>query len=365
MTRPVEVIAGNKIERHILRRAGGMQGRLFDPDIKANPENVTRHAEVWRDDVSYLFPGDDRVRWNTYTGELFLRSSRQRKGEQVIRWSKPLDLENGIRMAGRVSESYDPKTGKEMLKIKDAIQLIKGLSQSFQKPGLRSLEMDAFAKEAVDRLSQLGFVSAVNAEKQKIAEQILKAGSRDVLNRVNPARSRLILSNVWVDLIHELLVGKVTENKYASVGAKLTREREFERFVLAQVTSHIEGLLRTPTSFEDKKNIQDFKVFVRQYLGNDVVRLKPYAKIAAVTRFLVMNTGTKAEHDLLKKYIGEEAEMYYGTKPFTELSQKEREARLKGIRFIIQEELELAEILLHTKTEDRARVIEEHKKGVV
>lgn len=356
MTQPVETRTKNNIERKILQRAGGMQGGLFDVNLTYPPENIVRNTEVWDKNVDFLFPGDDRVRYHRFTGDAFFKSFRNGR----VRWSKPIDIENGIRLANHVQEAYDPKTGREVEKTKQVISLVRDLSISFQKQGLVPLDIQLMAVEAGEKLAGTGFVNAEKESKQEIVGKIVRAASLDSKARVNSARSRLILSHAWVDLIKELLVGKVIENKYGSIGAKFVREREFERFVLSQVNSHIDELLRVSSSFEDRRNIRELKAFAARYLSRDVIKLKPYSVVAATSRFLIMNTGSKEELDMLKKYIGEDAGMYYGTTPFTKLDKEKQISRLKGVKSMIREGLDIGELFLHTKTSERSVALEQY-----
>lgn len=283
---------------------------------------------------------------------------RNINGGSRVRWSKPEDLEAGIRQADHVREVYDPKTGKEVEKTKLVISLVRDLSVHMQKEILFPLDIQLMAEKSANTLMQAGFIDAQKERRQEVVAKILKAASLDSQHRVNSPRSRLILSHAWVDLIRELLVSKMTENKYASIGAKLIREREFERFLLSQVASHI-GLLTQPgNSFEAARNIAELKFFVRQYLSKDIMRLKPYASLAATSRFLILNTGTQDELNTLRNYIGDKADMYYGTPPFTQLSFGDQTKRLGGIKKNIEQSLDIGELFLYTKTSERANALE-------
>lgn len=354
----------NAIERYNLKRAGGMQARLLDPTMVSMPENQVRHEEVWEKDAAFLFGTDNRIRYHKYHGELYIKSYRKFKGQSRVRWSHPVDVEAGIRQADHVREAYDPKTGNEVEKTKHVIELVRDLSHYFQQPGLTLLDFGLAATQAADTLVQTGFVDAVKEERQDVVDKIMKAASLDSLSRPNASRSRMILSHVWVDLIHELLVHKMTENKYANIQAKLIREREYERFVLGQTVLHIEEQIRASTGFEDRRSVLELKQFVNQYLGPDVVKLKPYAKKAATARFLIMNTGTKEELEALRKYIGDEADMYYATPT---LVQTDKVRRLTQIKKDISQGLEIGDLFLVTPVEEREDALEKyyatHKAG--
>lgn len=361
MTTPIEASRPgdkNRIERKVLKRAGGMQAQLIDPTTVFIPENQVRHQEVWNKDTVFLFTTDNRIRYNKFTGDLFIKSYRKVNGQSRVRWSHPVDLEAGIRQADHVREAYDRKTGVEVEKTKGAIGLVRDLSVEFQESGLTPLEIRLMSEKAAATLTDLGFVDAVKEEKQLVVEKIMKAATLDSRTRVNSSRSRMILSNVWVDLIHELLVEKMTENKYASIQAKLIREREFERFVLGQTVSYIDEQARSSSGFENRRSVLELKQFVKKYLSSDVVKLQPYARVAAISRFLIMNTGTAEELDALRRFIGDDADMYYGTKPFMDLEKPEKTNRLTGVKQKIIQIGEIGELFLHTKTDERDAALE-------
>lgn len=365
MTSPIEVPPPNKkhgIERKVLKRAGGMQGRLIDPTTVYVPENPVRHQEVWNKDTAFVFTTDDRVRHNKYTGDLFIKSYRNVNGKSLVRWSHPVDVEAGIRLADHVKEAYDSATGREVERTKGAISLVKDLSVDFQKPGLAPLDIQLMSEEAAATLAKLGFIDAVKEEKLDVVKKIMRAAALDSKTRVNGPRSRMILSHVWVDLIHELLVEKMTGNKYTSIKAKLIREREFERFVLDQTVSHIDEQTQTSSSFEDRRSVLELKHFVAKYLSSDVVKLKPYSQVAAISRFLLMTTGTQAEFDLLRKYIGDKADAYRNTKPLTDpsLDRADKIIVLADVRKKIIECAEIGELFLHTETAKREEALEQY-----
>lgn len=71
MVNPLENNRKNKVETHILKqRAQGIQGQLIDPTQVFIPENVVRHEEVWNSNVEYLIPGEKRIRYNKFKGDL-------------------------------------------------------------------------------------------------------------------------------------------------------------------------------------------------------------------------------------------------------------------------------------------------------
>ncbi len=356
MRAPQEAANKHGIERHNLRRAGGMQGRLIDPNLVIGEENKARSDEVRHVDIKYLFPTDNRIRYHKYNGDVYLKSYRKVKSRSLVRWSKLVDLEAAIRLSGHVIEAYDPKTGKEIEKTRTAISLVRSLSIRLQRSGLFPMDMQLMAEDAALELTQAGFINAQKEEKQKTVEKVMKAARLDSVNRVNPSRSRLILSHAWVDLIRELLIGKMTENKYVSIQAKLIRERELERFVLLQTASYIDELTRGQSSFEESRSAVEFKQFARQFLSNEVVKLKPYSRVAATARFLIMNTGTEEELEKLRKYIGDDAGMYRGTPPLTKLAREEQQKRLRGIKMEIVNILQEGEANLHIKTSERVKV---------
>ena len=353
----------NNLERHVLKRAKSLQHRLIESEQVFVSENADRQREAFGQHTAFLIPGDDRIRHHRYKGELFLKSYRKVNKQANVRWSKPEDVEAGIRMADHVREAYDPQTGREIEKTHQVVALVHSLSVAMQQEGVKPLDMQKMAEDAASQLTEAGFINAQKDSRVDTVEKIMRAANLDSRKRVNTPRSRMIVSHVWVDLIRELLVGKMTENKYSRIGAKLIREREFERFLMFQTLAHIAEMDGVTSSFEDARSSRELKMFIGRYLSRDVIKLKPYAKMAARVRFLIMNTGTEEELSQLRQYIGEEADMYRGTPPFTKLEGPDKKRRLQGVRQSLVEGLEVAELFLHTETSKREQALENYLRG--
>lgn len=340
----------NNIERGVLKKRSGtaLATRVFGNKPYIEPENPAKSREVR--DLPSLIPNDHRIRFNPQ-GDVYIVSYRKKPQETTprSRWGKYKDIEAAIRGAGYVREAYGMGSGEEIGKVRKVIDLVKGLSSDLQKRGVTPLDMGLMAQDAAAALVKSGFDTAVKFEKRQILEKIMSATNLDRQNRVNPSRSRLILSHAWIDLIQELLVGQRIEDKYGSVRAKLIRSREFQRFLLSQAASYIEDAATLRRGdHEEGRTIRELKAFAQRYLSNQFINTKPYSQVAAVSRYLIMTTGTPLEKQNLAKYIGEDA-VIYDVLPMSRLTPELRKRRLAGIKGRIERVLEDGEVALVPK----------------
>lgn len=328
-----EVPGPNKhnIERGVLKkRAGpGLQDRIFNGESSIEPENPDKSREV----IGFprLFSSDHRIRYNQ-EGDVFIVSYRERGEGYLTRWSTYPDIETAIRGAEHVREKYNIPNGEEIGKVRNVIGLVKDLSVNLQERGIAPLDMRSMAEYAAEALVQSGFDTAVKPKKIQIMEKIMSATDLDKRNRVNPSRSRLILSHAWVDLIQELLVGRRIEEKFGSVREKLIRSREFQCFLLSQAVEYIDEAVGQRTGHhEEERTIGELKTFARDYLSSQFINTKPYSQVAAISRFLITHTGTQEELIALSRYIGDNAQIFEGTPRFSHLGGGDKKRRLLQI----------------------------------
>lgn len=356
------------LEREVLKRGKGLLRQMDDQAVLFVDSNIASSMEAESHDP--LFPGDKRIR-ASLAGDIYFISYRSTsrmnalfvdlpegndtKIEKVI-WAKSTDVESGIRRSSHIAAKYEPGTGETILNIQEVIQRIHDLSQEYHRSGITEEERQKMAEETAEVLVRTGFANATKPEKVRIMDKVLAAGQRDVLQRINPPRSRMILSNVWIDLTKELIEGRYAKEKYKSIHAKLIRERELERFFLSQVHERINQIdEEREGSREIETEISDIQNFTHQYLNPNQIRVKPYSRAAAIVRFDLFGDGAAPAFDengevdrqkmnphltILSKYIGsDEAQIYKGTPHFKSLSIKDRISRLKGAAFTIEEAL--------------------------
>lgn len=354
--------ARHKIETSVLKKRAGRRLQHRVPDSKAFivPEDPEKSEYVLQQ--PRLFPRDHRIRHNP-EGEVFIVSYRgkaKKKEEQqpgkvsLIRWSRYSDIETAIRGAEHVRKKYDiPNNGEAIGNIRNVIDLVKDLSLELQQRGVTDIGMGLMSTKAGEVLLQNGYDTAVKPGKIKIFEQIMSATNLDSLDRVNPSRSRLILSHVWIDLIQELLVGRRVEEKYKTVREKLIRSREFQRFLLSQAAAYIDESVSQRTGHhEEERTTGELKTFAREYLSSHFINTMPYSQVAAVSRFLIVHKGTPEEVITLSKYIGEDAQMFEGTPRLSQLDGRERKRRLSQISILIKRVLKEGEEALTPKKEE-------------
>lgn len=339
----------NRIERHVLKaRAGTAEERLNKKKADIEAKNRERDLEIGSH--PRLFPGDYRIR-HSPTGEVYVRTYRTKEKIRPI-WLPYPDIETAIRASEHIMEKYEIPDGNEIGKVRNVIGLVKDLSSELQQRGVTEIGMGLMSTKAGEVLAENRYDTAVGPGKKKILEQIMSATNLDSLDRVNPSRSRLILSHVWIDLIQELLVGRRVEEKYRTVREKLIRSREFQRFLLSQAAAYIdEAVSQRVGHHEEEMTTRELKTFAREYLSNHFINTMPYSRVAAISRFLIMHTGTSEEVMALSKYIGEDAQMFEGTPRLSQLDGRERKRRLSQISVAIKRILEEGEDALPPKKE--------------
>lgn len=344
---PVKEGTPNNVERSVLK--GRMRSGLQQPLVAIVSENPERSFQAQY--LPRLFPTDDRVKWDN-EGNVWIVSYRSKdkvKDVDYERWGIYKDVEAAIRGTGYVAEAYG-KDGERSTNVKNVITQVRDLSRSFQRPGITLLEINQMAQVAATTLVENNYDTAVKPEKQEVVKKIMEAVRVDKLDRVNPSRSRLILSHAWVDLIQELLIDQRIEDKYSALRSALIRSREFQRFLLEQAAAYLEDAVTLRRGdYEEARTIRELKIFARRYLSNHFINTKPYSRVAAKSRFLIVHTGTQKEIGSLSGYIGNDAEIYKGTPQLSQLDGRDRKKRLSQISTAIKEVLKEGEDALVPK----------------
>lgn len=362
----------NRIERHILKQGGGLQAEMeFEPTIYM-AENEERSREVAG--LQNLLPFERRMRYDQQ-GDIFVRSSPpkrtqpdmfpyivRKKSPRVayVRWSKLGTIETAIRQASHIAEQYG-KSGETTKSTLTVVDTLKGLTQAYQQSNVDEEARLQLEVETAAILEQTGYANATKPEKQGIATQIVSAAKRDSKERINRSRSRLILSHVWIDVSRELIVGRKAGEKYSTLRELLLRERALERFCLEQTEERIENILSIRQGSPELEGLmRDLKLFVYTYNSGEYVKVKPYSRAAAITRFALFGdgqkqddvTGISSDVRKLAQFLGmEEALRYSGAEHFTKLSPEAQRRRLRLVQNEIAEALEKGERDLYKEGE--------------
>ncbi len=360
----------NAIEREVLKRGGGLQSRMALEDtfyIEERPEISELVAPY-----DYLFPFDNRIK-HSPEGSLWILSyppilkatedmfpdlppAKKPKKVSQRRWSNPDDIETAIRMSGHIADTYKPKEGEVAKDTLGVVDHVKQLSYDYQQPGITEVERENLATQTAEILVATKFANARKPEKLKIRNMLLHAGQRDSLARLNTSRSRIIISNAWIDLSRELIVNRTIGEKYRTMEWRLMQERDMERFCLEQTVARINALNGRRTSSPEFTRLRkDLELFVYTYNSSDYIRAKPYSNIAAISRFLMFGDGQKPAVDesgnvvtdemnsdlkTLSRYIGADAGMFWGTRNFRTLTSDEQLRRLEAVGVAISQTLE-------------------------
>lgn len=354
------------IERNILKRGGGLEGKMQGEQVFYVPSDEVKNRQV--EELPPLLPFDRRIRVAT-TGELYVKSyltskpinspfadysGENYKSIQKVIWNESPDIENAIRRTEHIKTKYEPKTGEVIQGTKDVIGQIFELSDAFHQSGITEQQRIQMIENSASVLASAGFVNAKKPEKQEIVRKIMAAGSRDSLQRINPPRSRLILSNAWIDLTRELIVGRMVKEKYNGIHERLLRERQMERFLLKQTAMRLNEIKMTrDRSVERDQAFKDLSKFIYQYNSPEHIKAKPYSHAAAKVRFFRFGDGDVENENnnlqTLKKYIGDDYEAFRGMKKFDKLNTEEISKRLDDMNHEIQKAIDFGDENLPVK----------------
>lgn len=286
---------GRGPEQRILRAgprlSSRMQGRtLF---VAENPA-VFRRVEG----SPPLIPGEGRVRYDRYSGALYVSSWRGREleddevlsvpvlGQQgnkptkvgKLRWNTCATIEGAIRFAGHVLEKHEKKGGEVVEQTKAVIEQVKAGLDRLKTGEITSDTVGEAFAGVRQALVSGGFVEAQKPTKQRLALQLLQASQgTDRLGRFNPLIVRTRLASAWLKLTSELLFAKRVREKYGRLSTLLLTERELERFYLSLVAEAMAEILSmSPTSEEVPQAAVVLLEASDAFLSPQVMKAAPY-----------------------------------------------------------------------------------------
>jgi len=323
-----------KVVDRILRGGKNLPDRMRQEPRIIVPENTVTVAEVKQ--YPNLNENDYRIRFNPFTGELYLSAYRHRVSKEINgaennnpsqeiaqRWNPYTDVESAIRSAKHVLESYDKKDGKMVTKTLGAIGVIKDLLKRFESGEISEVNIDNVGVETLSRLKEYGFEKPQKPIKQKLAEQVLFAAGKDSLQRVNPLISRTRLASAWLKTTRELLVAKNIREKYSEVLIILSAERDIERMYIDSASKLMNDALRSEKIEELSEVVDILRDYFRDFLTSDRMRVAPYRKIALLAGYSLFGPRNDWDEKLIQG-MGEEGKkaIEYPQDPIDDLLKK-------------------------------------------
>src|SRR3989344_7616908 len=194
----------------VLRTHRDIPGQIARERVIVIPENSIADFEARQ--LPNL--GDFRIRYNP-KGELFIRSFRETGIQfelpesattdqlgfdrvEVIkaRWPRLPDVETAIRYADHIAQNYDKKEGIETRSILGVHRVLRDVSEELQNPPEIRVPLSELEERVIQILVREGYDRAQSRDKLYIAREMLKAVQKDIQERENPSRTRLMLANL-------------------------------------------------------------------------------------------------------------------------------------------------------------------------
>lgn len=318
-----------EVERRFLKLGPRLLQKMTTEPMRLVPENPVKFKEVER--YPCLDENDSRVRFNPFTCEVYFSSYRHRirgeperpqlEGEVVLmqrgkkpseevllRWSRYPDIEQAIRGAGHILIRYGKEEGQMIKNTRDVISLARNLLSRFGEREVNRENIEQIAQATSEVLARLGFLDAEKPIKQKLAAQIISAAGKDRLQRVNPLISRTRLASAWLKATRELLAAKKVREKFSTILAELSNERDIERFYLSQARELMQEIVISIDIADLRAKVNTLKEFLANFFTPDKVKVAPYRRTALLIAYSLFGVRNKEERNLLIRMLGNEEE---------------------------------------------------------
>lgn len=337
------------IEQTILARVNEpVLEKMAARPVEYRAENAAVMFEVLE---TQQFKGEESLRYSNK--EVFIRSYRSAsidrliqvpsriKGKGIpkvefVRFTPLPNLEKAIRFSNHIAEKYEPKTGEESMSLTQIIKLMQRLTVSFKDPDVTEEQFEKLTQDAAKEIVEAGYDKAHLNWKQKASERIIKSLQKDRLNRRNRSGSRLSIAHLYPITTEARIVNKRTRNKYRRICDKLIEQRDIHLSKFETCIDQIETLSQLK-DIEFANSRDNLVRFVFHNLDKDTIIFPPYSGIAAKARFLLLGNPDKI--DVLKKYIGNDADKFAKRKVFKSMDVSHQKARLTEIKRMLEESL--------------------------
>lgn len=322
-----------KTETRFLRTAPGLPGQMWKEPLSFVVENPFVHTYAERLGNCLLSPHEPRVRFDPFTGEIYISSWRHKKsrndetihldqgtiqlgqrgkkpkGTLYLRWNRYPDIQTAVRGVGHIIERYGKDGGDRVEGAKAAIGLVMEALPRFREERITEKELKEMTEKAEEVLAQAGFLDAQTPNRQRLTIQILAAFRKDSTGRVNPLISRTRLSSAWLKLIKELLFAGIAREKYGRILTVLLAEDEAERFSIGSARQAFRDLLTSRNEMSLNQAIAVARAVSRELLTPEVVKVAPYRRTALICSAFLFGVETEAQKKILEKMLEGERDL--------------------------------------------------------
>lgn len=270
--------------------------------------------------MSELTLGENSVRYDQFTGEIFIsswRSKNDQNNEKIkcLRWSKFSDINSAIRSCQHISEKHETGRGEANEKIQGTIGFVRSALSDFRAKRYDKDNFSYLSDSTADYLKETGFTNSKKAIRVAITDQIEKAANLDSRGRFNPLISRTRLASSWLKLMRELTVNKGIYDKYQRLTGQLMLEQYFETSSLNNMDYLIDEILnnysnsRYSTDIQNKILVNQLEQAVSENLNFPNIRVSPYLRPATIVRnILFVNISDKQNFLTLRTLIDDDTE---------------------------------------------------------
>ena len=290
-------------QSRIMRAAPKIRGRMREE--KPTPVDMNRWHEIEK--YPELFKGEERVRVDHVSGELYISSYRNKKKV----WSHYKDIDSAIRATSHILGKYDKKTGMAILSTKKIIKIIQEHIPDLKDGRINKDEMDRMCLNIEKTLTESGFIRSPLPNKKEIVKQLRRSARPDTKGRFNPLVSRSRMASSWLKLIKELLVADKVRGKYNHILGLLLTEKEIEHAKIYEAYTLMSDIISY--SLEDANDLKLRIAFLKKVRWenlNSGIRTAPYRKGALLSAAILFGYESEHHRELIKKIAGEDTKLY-------------------------------------------------------
>lgn len=336
----------DKIEVKILKGQKSLASRMQNELAIIEHENPQNSVKIER--FPTLISDDEkRVRFNPFTGVIYIASFREGQplptsegSIKVInkRYSSYPDIETAIRGVGHIIDKNKRVDGQEVENTKKVVVLMRNLISDFRSGKINKDNIGDFADKTAKTIEEAGLLGADKNIKQQLKDQLSLATQPDRLGRFNPLISRTRLASAFLKTTRELLFAKLVREKYSYFYAKLSSERDMERFYLEQAVKSIDDILGQGLKNKEYESyLWALVEYGKRYFTPEEIKVNPYRGSALAVNALLSGIRKEGrEERMLKFYFKDEANEILAARPIHQilrdvnLSQEDKRQQVLG-----------------------------------
>lgn len=318
------------IEATFGRQNRDILGDFLKREFDVVPEDAQKSKIALSQPLLSLF--EDSIR-HTKEGVLLISTLRRSKdpnakpGALVERWSmfddpvnqdSAFDAERALRE--HIAGSYLPG-GLQYESREKAFRQANVILKRLQSGPMNTKMRESLLSSTRTQMAK--YFSSAIYDRVNTAEQYIKALGPDRLGRANQPAGRVIVTSARRHVIEDRFVDEVIALKNLHRASLIDSESSFENAALFQSGQ----IARTAAGIEDGRSFNKYiaeKMFpdMHYFLSPEVIKMKPYANLAAKLRFLLfaqVGIDGVSHDDIsmgLARYIGNEAYDFADRYPF-------------------------------------------------